>query len=105
MKVIGLMSGTSADGIDAALLEIGPGKALPRLGLLQFLVLPFPRGLRERILRVADDCRGGAGEICHLNADLGERFAVAARTVARRACGQITVTHGPDLPVRHGTDH
>jgi len=85
VKVIGLISGTSADGIDAALVEIGPGKALPRLRLLHFVVLPFPRRLRERILRAADDCRGGAAELCQLNAYLGELFAQAARTVARRA--------------------
>jgi anhydro-N-acetylmuramic acid kinase len=85
MKVIGLMSGTSADGIDAALLEIGPGKALPRLRLLHYMVFPFPRGLRERILRAADEHPGGAGELCHLNAYLGELFAKAADSVARRA--------------------
>ena len=85
MKVIGLMSGTSADGIDAALLEIGPGKALPRLRLLHYMVFPFPRGLRERILRAADEHPGGAGELCHLNAYLGELFAKAAASLARRA--------------------
>jgi anhydro-N-acetylmuramic acid kinase len=85
MKVIGLMSGTSADGIDAALLEIGLGKRLPTLRLLHFAVFPFPAGLRQRILRAADDCRGGAGELCHLSAYLGELFAKAAVSVARRA--------------------
>lgn len=62
MKIVGLMSGTSADGIDAALLEIGPGKALPKLRLLHFAVFAFPAGLRQRILRAGDDCPGGAGE-------------------------------------------
>ena len=54
MKVIGLMSGTSADGIDAALLEVGPGKALPELRLLPFAVFPFPAGLRQRTLPWSD---------------------------------------------------
>jgi anhydro-N-acetylmuramic acid kinase len=85
VKVIGLMSGTSADGIDAALLEIGPGRACPHLRLLYFAVLAFPPGLRERILRAADDCPGGAAELCHLNAYLGELFAKAAASLARRA--------------------
>jgi anhydro-N-acetylmuramic acid kinase len=79
------MSGTSADGIDAALLEIGLGKRLPNLRLLHFAVFPFPAGLRQRILRAADDCPGGAGELCHLNAYLGELFAKAAVSMARRA--------------------
>jgi len=85
MRVIGLMSGTSADGIDAALLEITPGQRLPKLRLLHFEVFPFPGGLRERILQAADDRPGGAGELCHLNAYLGELFGRAAASVARRA--------------------
>ncbi len=113
MKVIGLMSGTSADGIDAALVEIGPGKDLPKLRLLHFEVFPFPAGIRERILGAADECRGGAGELCRLNAYLGELFAEAARTVARRAAvpmkkvdligshGQ-TIAHLPDPKAEDG---
>ncbi len=113
MIVIGLMSGTSADGIDAALVEISPGRLLPKLRLLRFEVFPFPDGLRQRILRAADDCRGGAGELCHLNGYLGELFAGAAHRVARIAGvpmrevaligshGQ-TVVHLPDPKVEDG---
>jgi anhydro-N-acetylmuramic acid kinase len=85
MNVIGLMSGTSADGIDAALLEVGPNRGLPKLRLLCFGVFPFPNGLRERILRVADAGSGATPEICHLNVLLGELFAKAAIAIARRA--------------------
>ncbi len=113
MKVIGLMSGTSADGIDAALVEISPGRALPILLLLRFMVFPFPEVLRGRILRAADDCRGGAGELCHLSAYLGELFARAARAVVRLAGvpmrnvaligshGQ-TIVHLPDPKIEDG---
>ena len=44
------MSGTSADGIDAALVEIAPGKSLPRLTLLHFRQTPFPLDLRAEVL-------------------------------------------------------
>lgn len=112
MKVIGLMSGTSADGIDAALLEIGLGKGLPKLRLLCFTVLPFPVGLRERILRVADAGSGATSEICRLNVLLGELFAKAAISVARRAGIAVrdialigshgqTIAHLPDPAVEH----
>jgi anhydro-N-acetylmuramic acid kinase len=84
MHVIGLMSGTSADGIDAALVEIGTGARLPAVRLLRFEIVPFPGALRERILRAADGSPGSA-ELCRLNAYLGELFAQAARLVARRA--------------------
>ncbi len=107
MRVIGLISGTSADGIDGALLDISSGHRLPKLRLLHFEVFPFPGGLRERILRAADDARGGSPEICHLNAYLGELFAMAAHTVARRAGIRMnevaligshgqTIAHRPD---------
>jgi len=112
MKVIGLMSGTSADGIDAALLEITKGTRQPTLRLMHFEVYPFPGGLRQRILRTADaECT--ASEICRLNVLLGELFAEAATRVARRtgialhdvaligSHGQ-TIAHLPDPTVEHG---
>lgn len=113
MKIIGLMSGTSADGIDAALLEIGPNKGLPKLRLLHFAVVPFPGGLRERILRVADAGSDATSEICRLNVLLGELFAKAAISVARRAGVPLrdvaligshgqTIAHLPAPVVEHG---
>ncbi|MDE2059938.1 MAG: anhydro-N-acetylmuramic acid kinase [candidate division NC10 bacterium] len=113
MKVIGLMSGTSADGIDAALLEIGSNKGLPKPRLLHFAVFPFPDALRERILRVADAGSGATSEICRMNVLLGELFAKAAISVARRAGVPLrdvtligshgqTIAHFPNPGVEHG---
>lgn len=83
MKVIGLMSGTSGDGVDAALVEIrGHGKNLS-VRSLAFHPLPYPRALRLRILAASSD--GDVAEICHLNATLGEWFAKAALGVIKRA--------------------
>lgn len=83
MKVIGLMSGTSADGVDAALVEIVPSGALPPIRLAAHETISYPSGLRERILAVASG--GGTEDVCHLNAYLGELFAEAAVQVARKA--------------------
>jgi anhydro-N-acetylmuramic acid kinase len=83
MKVIGLMSGTSADGVDAALVEILSGDAKPPIRLLAHDTVPYPAGLREWILAVASG--GSTEDVCHLNAYLGELFAEAAVQVARRA--------------------
>ena len=113
MRIIGLMSGTSADGIDAALLEIGPGKALSKIRLMQFLVWPFPAQLRERILRVADAGSGATSEICRVNVLLGELFAKAAISVARSARVPLrdvaligshgqTIAHLPDPKAEYG---
>jgi anhydro-N-acetylmuramic acid kinase len=112
MNVIGLMSGTSADGIDAALLKISPGGALPRIRLIQFLVVPFPAQLRKRILRVADAGSGATSEICRLNGLLGELFAKGAISVARHAGVPLqdvaligshgqTIAHLPNPAVEH----
>lgn len=83
MKVIGLMSGTSADGVDAALVEILPSGDRPAIRLIAWDTLPYPAGLRERILAVASG--GSTAEVCHLDAYLGELFAEAAVAVAGRA--------------------
>jgi anhydro-N-acetylmuramic acid kinase len=83
MKVIGLMSGTSADGVDAALVEIDSPSGRPAVRLLAFEEIPYPAGLRQRILALASG--GGVEELCHLNAYLGELFAEGAGRVAGAA--------------------
>lgn len=83
MKVVGLMSGTSGDGVDAALVDIrGSGhdlKVKPR----SFVACPYPAGLQQRVLAVS--ARGTVSEICHLNVVLGEWFARAALRVIKQA--------------------
>ena len=81
MKVLGLMSGTSADGVDAALTEItGRGHTL-RVTLLDFQAVPYSSHLRKTILRTAE--KGTVPDVCRLHAVLGEFFAKAAlKTIA-----------------------
>jgi anhydro-N-acetylmuramic acid kinase len=81
MRVIGLISGTSTDGIDAALVEISGAGA--QLKLLRFEVYPYPRGLRRRLLSLA--ANGALQEACHLNFYIGELFAEAAARITRAA--------------------
>jgi anhydro-N-acetylmuramic acid kinase len=83
MRVIGLMSGTSADGVDAALVEIREAAGRWDVRLLAFETFSFPPGLRERILVSASE--GSTAEICRLNAYLGELFADAALAIADAA--------------------
>jgi anhydro-N-acetylmuramic acid kinase len=74
-RVVGLMSGTSVDGIDAALVEItGSGSTL-RAQLQHFVTVPFPDEIRQRILNL---CEGGSvTEVTKLNVVLGASFADA----------------------------
>jgi anhydro-N-acetylmuramic acid kinase len=83
MHVVGLMSGTSGDGVDAALVDIaGRGRSL-KASMLAGYTLAYPRSLQQRILTAS--VSGTVAEVCHLNALLGEWFANAALHVIRQA--------------------
>jgi anhydro-N-acetylmuramic acid kinase len=78
MIVIGLMSGTSADGIDAAVVRLSG--APPRLDweLLQHFHQPHPPALRSAIFAAFRPETGTVNHLCRLNFELGEAFASAA---------------------------
>jgi anhydro-N-acetylmuramic acid kinase len=80
--VIGLMSGTSADGVDAALCEIsGEGRGGLNVKLLAKHATDYPDFLRERILRACEPEGGKSGEVCELNFLIGEAFAFTANNL------------------------
>lgn len=82
---IGLMSGTSMDGIDAALVKISGSADRPRVCLEAFGAFPYPPETRKALLEVASGKPSSAGEISALNYWLGELFARTALAVCRRA--------------------
>ena len=83
--IIGLASGSSVDGVDAALLEVkGVGLGL-KVSLLHSLHQPYGQELRDLILRTSSPKLGETREISLLHRLLGETFAAAARQVADRA--------------------
>ena len=100
MLVVGLMSGTSGDGVDAALVEItGRGRTLKAKTLAAHTVA-YPRSLQQRILSAS--VSGTVAEVCHLNVLLGEWFAKAALRVikqAKRQPGKVALigSHGQTL--------
>lgn len=81
LLAIGLMSGTSADGVDAALVRILPGERA-QIETLGFHAAPYPRNLRERLLLAASEEGARTDEICSLHREVGEAFAAAAYEVA-----------------------
>lgn len=84
MIVIGLMSGTSADGVDAAVVDIGGTGHRLGIKLLGHYGRSYSPQLRQRILHVAE--RGTVAEICHLHTLLGEVFAKTVLAALKR-CG------------------
>src|SRR5262249_46823393 len=83
--VIGLSSGSSADGVDAALLELqGVGLELQVRPLLT-LHQPYHEDLRALVRRVSNSGKVDGQQTALLHRLLGETFAAAARQAADRA--------------------
>src|SRR5580692_1371791 len=80
---LGIMSGTSADGIDVALVRVAGRKA----SLEHFAAFPFPRRVQKSILKLGEGRSVSTREISQLNFLLGEIFAGAALA----ACKQFRV--------------
>jgi anhydro-N-acetylmuramic acid kinase len=88
--IVGLMSGTSADGTDAALCEVAGAGESTRVRMLGFVSVPFARSLRERIFALAE---ADAAELCELDVLLGEVFAEAVLAACRTAGVQVADVH------------
>ncbi len=85
MLVAGLMSGTSADRIDVALVEIVGLEWKTHFRLVAFHSIPYPPVVRHRILAVASGAAIATSELSQLNFLLGELFAKACLAACRRA--------------------
>jgi anhydro-N-acetylmuramic acid kinase len=81
MRVAGLMSGTSVDGVDVAVVDITKQK----VHLLAFDVFPYPPALRREILRLCRPETARLDNICHYNFVLGEVFADAIIKLCRKS--------------------
>ncbi len=77
---IGLMSGTSADGIDAALVRLWREAERLRVELVRFDTVPYPAAVRELLFRCFDNA-ATVRDLCALHAMVGELFADAAEAV------------------------
>lgn len=78
MIVIGLMSGTSADGVDAAVVRLEGAPPALRWEVLAHRALPHPPALRAEIFAAFRPETGTVERLCRLNVALGEAFGAAA---------------------------
>jgi anhydro-N-acetylmuramic acid kinase len=83
--VIGLMSGTSADGIDAALVRIEGSGFETRVEPVAFVSLPYEEAFRSSLLELALGNIGGSRELCLMNFRLGRMLAEASLAVCEKA--------------------
>jgi anhydro-N-acetylmuramic acid kinase len=81
MRVIGLISGTSVDGIDAALVEISGFTEDLQVNLLAGSTFPYPTVLREKILAVCSGAALSMVELADLDDAIAEQFAQAALAI------------------------
>ena len=83
---LGLMSGTSVDGIDVALVRISPAikENAAHARLENFVAVPFPAAVRAEVLRIAEGAKVSPGEISQLNFRLGRLFGEAALRACRK---------------------
>jgi anhydro-N-acetylmuramic acid kinase len=84
MLVLGLMSGTSADGIDVVLARISGSPPHLDARLLGHTSFGFPPAIRKEILYLAEQQSITTGELSQLSFRLGELFAEAALAACRR---------------------
>ena len=83
--IIGLMSGTSVDGIDAAIVEITGHGLETAVDLLAFETFPFPTGVPQRILALCHPDTGRVDDICEMNFYIGHLFAEAVKYILQKS--------------------
>ncbi|GGW95556.1 anhydro-N-acetylmuramic acid kinase [Streptomyces lomondensis] len=97
MRVIGLMSGTSYDAIDAAAAELdldGDSLLLKPLGMVSE---PYDDALRRALAAALPPGTATPGEVCRLDTRIGRAFAAAAVRADRELCGgraELVASHG-----------
>ncbi len=95
MRVIGLISGTSVDGIDAALVEISGSTMDLQVELLTGQTIPYPSALRQQILAVCSGAPLSVAELAELDDAIAEQFANAAIALQKPyAPAQLIGSHG-----------
>ena len=96
--ILGLNSGTSADGVDVALVEIDGSGEATRVRLLRFAKVAHPPELATRLRGPLD-----AGEVCTLSFVLARALAAAARAAIGDAPFDLIASHGQTV-AHHGRD-
>ena len=97
MRVLGLMSGTSADGVDAVLAQFDGPPQRPRWRLLASAATPYPEELRRRLIAVGQGEHIPAAELLELAEAVTEAQAEAARRCDPDGRAELVGCHGQTL--------
>jgi len=96
MIVAGVMSGTSADGVDVAICRIAPGKEAPSVKVLGHRAFTYDKKLRTAVMASMDAKRTSTAELARLSWRLGEVYAECIE----KACKELKLK--PELITCHG---
>ncbi|MDQ6942474.1 MAG: anhydro-N-acetylmuramic acid kinase [Candidatus Eremiobacteraeota bacterium] len=97
MKIAGIISGTSLDGIDVAICDVRGQADAVRVHCERFATVPFAETLRARIIAAYPPAPVGALELSALHAAIGEAFGEAVRTIAGETMLDAVASHGVTL--------
>ncbi len=97
MYVLGLMSGTSADGVDAALVDFRGNPDQPKWRLLNYLSLPYSDDLRRLIIRVGQGLKLSSKEWLDLAEAITEFHGLIAKRCDPNRLASIVGCHGQTL--------
>ncbi|MDQ3613780.1 MAG: anhydro-N-acetylmuramic acid kinase, partial [Chloroflexota bacterium] len=81
---LGMISGTSVDGIDAALVVIDGVGQDATISMVGFETFPYPEAVRAELLALYDDQQDAVARLCSLNVVVGQCFADAALTICQQ---------------------
>lgn len=94
-RVIGLISGTSVDGIDAALVDVVGSQTNLKVNLVAGKTFPYPANLRSQILSVCSGSALSVAELAQLDDAISQEFATAALTIqAEYDSAELIGSHG-----------
>ncbi|WP_328535280.1 anhydro-N-acetylmuramic acid kinase [Streptomyces sp. NBC_00344] len=95
MRVLGMISGTSHDAMDTAVVDLRDQDGVLEGRVLHTGAVPYETGLRTRIVRALPPHEAGVAEVCRLDTLIGQAFAdAAAAAVASAGPVDLVCTHG-----------
>jgi anhydro-N-acetylmuramic acid kinase len=97
MRVLGLMSGTSADGVDTVLAEFSGPPRRPRWRLLSRAAVPYPADLRQRLIAVGQGGPLVAADVLELGEAITMVQAEAAQSCDPSGLAEWVGCHGQTL--------